>query len=60
MSIDLADLASLHGKRLGCWCAPKPCHGEVLEAAAFWALAEQARRLARRPAALRTPGGAVR
>ena len=20
----------LPGKRLGCWCAPKPCHGEVL------------------------------
>lgn len=20
----------LHGKTLGCWCAPKPCHGDVL------------------------------
>lgn len=20
----------LKGKRLGCWCAPKPCHGDVL------------------------------
>jgi hypothetical protein len=20
----------LHGKVLGCWCAPKPCHGDVL------------------------------
>ena len=20
----------LLGKRLGCWCSPKPCHGEVL------------------------------
>lgn len=20
----------LHGKRLGCWCAPYPCHGHVL------------------------------
>ena len=20
----------LRGKRLGCWCAPKPCHGDVL------------------------------
>lgn len=20
----------LAGKRLGCWCAPKPCHGDVL------------------------------
>lgn len=20
----------LRGKRLGCWCAPRPCHGDVL------------------------------
>ena len=20
----------LHGKTLGCWCAPEPCHGHVL------------------------------
>jgi hypothetical protein len=20
----------LRGKRLGCWCAPKPCHGDLL------------------------------
>lgn len=20
----------LAGKRLGCWCAPKPCHGDIL------------------------------
>lgn len=20
----------LRGKRLGCWCAPKPCHGDIL------------------------------
>lgn len=26
----LADLASLRGKVLGCWCAPNPCHGDVL------------------------------
>lgn len=32
--IDLAELASLHGKVLGCWCAPEPCHGEVLARAA--------------------------
>jgi hypothetical protein len=44
--LDLAELAGLHGRRLGCWCAPAPCHGEVLDAAAFWALREQARRLA--------------
>lgn len=23
-------LLALDGKRLGCWCAPKPCHGGVL------------------------------
>ncbi len=26
----LASLPSLSGKRLGCWCAPSPCHGNVL------------------------------
>lgn len=35
--ISLEKLAALHGKRLGCWCAPDPCHGEVLGAAAAWA-----------------------
>jgi hypothetical protein len=48
----LAELASLHGKRLGCWCAPQACHGEVLEAASMWALTEQAHRLAGRVAEL--------
>ena len=23
-------LAELDGKTLGCWCAPNPCHGDVL------------------------------
>jgi len=27
----LADLPELLGKTLGCWCAPKPCHGDVLK-----------------------------
>jgi hypothetical protein len=35
--VDLEKLAALRGKTLGCWCAPKACHGEVLEAAAEWA-----------------------
>ncbi|HVC07285.1 MAG TPA: DUF4326 domain-containing protein [Solirubrobacterales bacterium] len=35
--IKLAELAALHGKTFGCWCAPEPCHGEVLTAAAAWA-----------------------
>ncbi len=26
----LAQLPELEGKTLGCWCAPKPCHGDVL------------------------------
>jgi hypothetical protein len=28
----LARLPELRGKRLGCWCAPGPCHGDVLVA----------------------------
>lgn len=28
--VTLEELAALHGKRLGCWCAPEPCHGDVL------------------------------
>lgn len=26
----LQDLRTLHGKTLGCWCAPLPCHGDIL------------------------------
>jgi hypothetical protein len=26
----LAKVVELKGKRLGCWCAPLPCHGDVL------------------------------
>ena len=36
--VPLEDLAALDGKRLACWCRPlKPCHGDVLAAAARWA-----------------------
>lgn len=35
--ISLEALAALHGKTLGCWCAPQPRHGEVLERASAWA-----------------------
>lgn len=35
--ISLEQLAALHGKVLGCWCAPESCHGEVLARAAQWA-----------------------
>ena len=24
------EIMNLDGKVLGCWCAPKPCHGDVL------------------------------
>ena len=30
-------LRELDGKTLGCWCAPGPCHGDVLIEAARWA-----------------------
>lgn len=26
----LGALGELVGKALGCWCAPRPCHGDVL------------------------------
>jgi hypothetical protein len=26
----VAALAELAGKTLGCWCAPRACHGDVL------------------------------
>ncbi len=26
----LADLHELKGKKLGCWCSPQACHGDVL------------------------------
>jgi Domain of unknown function (DUF4326) len=26
----MADLPELIDKTLGCWCAPKPCHGDIL------------------------------
>ena len=35
--LPLGDLAALHGKDLVCCCAPRPCHGHVLERAAAWA-----------------------
>lgn len=27
----MRDLPELRGKVLGCWCAPKECHGDVLK-----------------------------
>ena len=31
------ELALLHNKTLGCWCAPQACHGDVLVKASAWA-----------------------
>jgi hypothetical protein len=50
---DLAELASLHRKVLGVRRASECCYAVVLEEAAMWALAEQARRLERRLAELK-------
>ena len=42
--IALEDLAALHGKtHYLCWCAPRPCHGDVLARAAAWAAARLGR-----------------
>lgn len=30
----MARIPELKGKRLGCWCHPKPCHGDILKAMA--------------------------
>ena len=27
----MQDLHELKGKRLGCFCSPKPCHGDILK-----------------------------
>lgn len=42
--ITLEDLAALKGKKLGCHCAPRRCHGDTLSAAADWAYEELDRR----------------
>lgn len=43
--VGLHALAALHGKDLGCWCAPRQCHADVLTRAAAWAHKElQARK----------------
>ena len=35
--VGLIELAELRNERLGCWCAPKKCHADVLLNAAEWA-----------------------
>ena len=36
-TVRIEELAALHGKDLVCFCAPKRCHGHILEYAAHWA-----------------------
>lgn len=35
--ITVKELSELHGKVLGCFCSPEPCHGDVLLKASAWA-----------------------
>ena len=30
LTVDRSFLEPLRGKRLACWCAPLPCHGDVI------------------------------
>lgn len=41
--VKIADLAALAGRNLICHCAPLPCHGDVLAAAAQWAVQTEAK-----------------
>lgn len=34
------DLIRIRGKKLACWCHPKPCHGDVIVKAIEWAVEE--------------------
>lgn len=38
--ISLVSLAALQGRELSCFCAPNPCHGDVLKAASDWAVTQ--------------------
>lgn len=55
----LSDVASLSGKRIACYCAPQPCHGDVLaelaDAAAAHAAEQPGRAVVDRQAAPDTP-----
>lgn len=35
--VTLDYLRSLDGKRLGCFCSPKACHGDIIAQAVAWA-----------------------
>ena len=38
--VTVNDLKSLNGKRLGCFCRPKACHGDVIVRAVAWAMTQ--------------------
>lgn len=40
----LAEVHTLHGKTIACWCAPQACHGDVLAELAAIAAAERMKR----------------
>lgn len=35
--VTISDLKNLRGKRLGCFCKPLPCHGDIIVKAIEWA-----------------------
>ncbi len=39
-AITKEQLLALNGKRLGCFCKPKPCHGDIIAAAVKWLLTQ--------------------
>ena len=38
--VSIADLKELNGKRLGCFCKPQACHGDVIQSAVKWAMSQ--------------------
>lgn len=40
-SITKQDLLDLDGKRLGCFCKPQACHGDIIVKAVEWAKAQK-------------------
>jgi hypothetical protein len=37
-NIKVEQLRELNGKTLGCFCKPKPCHGDIIVKAVEWAM----------------------
>ena len=44
-AVTINDLLELQGKRLGCFCKPKSCHGDVIASAVRWAAKKNGRPL---------------